>query len=178
MPPSHNDNRPAIERLNTIDPATRAELEELLEDSVRSGASVGFVDPLDRAENRAYWDDVAAAVGRGRKIILVARQQARVVGSVQLELATKANALHRAEVQKLMVHTSARRHGIGRALMTATEAQARELGRTLLVLDTRGGDAADQLYRTMNYTLLGLVPGYAKSSSGVHHATAFFYKHL
>jgi len=72
--------------------------------------------------------------------------QASLAELVQLALATQPNAQHRAEVQKLMVHTRARRQGIGQALMTAVEVIARAAGRTLLVLDTRRGDGSEQLY--------------------------------
>ena len=178
MSPPDNRSALQIERLTVVDSRTERELEALLTDSVASGASVGFIAPLDPAEGRTYWQDVFNGLAKGKKVLLVARRDGQLVGSVQLELAMKPKALHRAEVQKLMVLASARRNGIGQALMLAVEAHAREIGRTLLVLDTRGGDSADRLDRRMHYTLLGVVPGYAKSSSGVHHGTAFFYKHL
>jgi acetyltransferase len=167
-----------LERIEEITPALEPELRALLEDTVASGASVGFVHPISAADNAAYWRDVSAALQQRRKIVLVARAQGRVAGSVQLELAHRTNALHRATVQALMVAVAFRRHGIARALMAAIEAEAAAAKRTLLVLDTRAGDAADGLYRRLGYSLLGVVPGYARSSSGVYHGTAFFYKHL
>src|SRR2546423_15433241 len=63
-----------------------------------------------------------------------------------------ANQPHRAEVAKLLVHRRARRRGIGRALMIALEAEAARAQRPLLTLDTRRGDAAEQLYHALGWT--------------------------
>ncbi len=100
------------------------------------------------------------------------------MGSVQLALATRGNGLHRAEVQKLIVHRQARHQGIGRALMAALEDTAWQEGRWLLVLDTRQGDAAEQLYEKIGYVRSGTIPQYARSADGSLHTTVFFYKLL
>src|SRR5262249_50202957 len=83
-----------------------------------------------------------------------------------------ANARHRAEVVRLMVHRRARRQGLGRALMLAIEAEARRLGRTTLVLDTREGDPSEGLYRYLGWTLAGTIPRYARSARGTLDAPA------
>src|SRR5438128_10023178 len=89
--------------------ASLAELVQLLQDAVDSVASVGFLPPLSENVARVYWQGTIDAVARGTCLLLVARQGDSVVGTVQLALATQPNAQHRAEVQKLMVHTRARR---------------------------------------------------------------------
>jgi ribosomal protein S18 acetylase RimI-like enzyme len=101
-----------------------------------------------------------------------------IVGSAQLDLALRANGLHRAEVAKVMVHRRARRHGLGRALMLAAEDEARRRGRTTLVLDTREGDPSEILYRSLGWRLAGTIPRYAKSADGTLHTTAFYFKLL
>src|SRR5438128_6697568 len=107
----------------------------LLEDAVESGASIGFLPPLAAGEDDAYWRTVVAALRENARVLLVARDAAGVVvGAAQLELATRPNARHRAEVTKVMVHTKVRRQGIGRALMRAIEEEARRRRRTTLVL--------------------------------------------
>ena len=97
---------------------------------------------------------------------------------MQLALATQPHAQHRAEVQKIMVHIQARQQGIGQALMPAIEEVAHMVGRTLLVLDTRRGDVSEQLYLKQSYTCGGIIPHYARSSTGVLDDTAIFYKVL
>lgn len=154
------------------------ELIELLQDAVNSGASLGFLPPLTEATALAYWHGVIPDLAQQTRLLLVARQDGRIVGMVQLELATRPNALHRAEVQKLCVVTHCRNQGIGQSLMAAVEAQARDLGRTLLVLDTRQGDAAEGLYIKLGYTRAGAIPAYARSADGSLHTTVIFYRLL
>jgi ribosomal protein S18 acetylase RimI-like enzyme len=150
----------------------------LLQDTVDGGASVGFLPPLDEESARVYWRGVFRDLAEHTRILLVARVEGQVVGSVQLELATKANALHRAEVQKLFVLQSQRRQGLGRALMQSVEEVARACGRSLLVLDTRQGDTAEQLYRSLGYCEVGVIPAFARSATGTLDGTIFFYKQL
>ncbi|MGH8071595.1 MAG: GNAT family N-acetyltransferase [Candidatus Entotheonellia bacterium] len=154
------------------------QLVALLQDAVDSGASVGFLAPLSNADACQYWTEVFSDVGQHSRIVLAAVQQDEIVGSVQLVLGTMPNALHRAEVQKLLVRRSHRRHGIGRALMTAVEEAACHDGRHLLVLDTRLGDDAERLYARMGYLRVGVIPQFARSSSGTLDATVIFYRDL
>jgi ribosomal protein S18 acetylase RimI-like enzyme len=60
----------------------------------------------------------------------------------------------RAKVRRVAVHPSAQRRGIGRALMAALEARARELGMRVLHLDASQA-AAHALYRACGYTEVG-----------------------
>jgi len=154
------------------------DLVELLRDAVDSGASVGFLPPLSREVARDYWLSVLTDIGAGHRLLLGAFDRARLVGSVQLELARKPNATHRAEVQRLLVHRSMRRRGIGERLMRELEALACLRGRTLLVLDTRRGDPSELLYQKLGYTIAGVIPGYARSSNGSCDPTAFYYRQL
>ena len=151
----------------------------LLVDVVDGGASVGFLPPLSGEDASAYWDSVAAAIEGGRRRLSIARAaDGGIVGTVQLDLTGQANGRHRAEVIKLMVLSSARRRGIGRLLMEAAEADARRLGRTTLVLDTRQGDPSEALYRGMGWQPAGTIPRYARSADGTFHTTTFYYKLL
>jgi len=150
----------------------------LLRDAVDSGASVGFLPPVGDAEGRAYWRTVLAAVSEGGRVLLAALDEDGIVGTVQLDLSRMPNAKHRAEVMKLMVHRRARGQGIGRALMLGLEEEARRVGRTLLVLDTRAGDAAERLYVRLGYTRVGVIPRYARSASESLDDTVYFYREI
>ena|SRR5712692_2129514 len=147
----------------------------LLQDAVDSGASVGFLPPCAAPDARAYWAGVQQAVAKGNRILLAAVEDGKVHGAVQLDLATMPNGRHRAEVMKLLVARQARRRGIGRALMLAVERAAR---RTLLVLDTRRGDAAEALYVSRGYIRAGIIPRYARSASGTLDDTVYLYREL
>lgn len=151
---------------------------ELLQDTVDSGASVGFLPPVLIEDARAFWDETAVEIDGGGRVVLAAFDEDDLVGVVHLVLCTRANGLHRAEVAKLMVHRKARRRGIGRALMLAVEDLAKKHHRTLLVLDTRRGDISEQLYKGMAYQVAGTIPNYALSANGELHETVLFYKNL
>jgi acetyltransferase len=150
----------------------------LLQDTVNGGSSVGFLPPLASEAAKNYWLETFNEVAQGKRILLAAREAEEVIGSVQLALATKQNGLHRAEVQKLIVHTRSRGRGIARALMSAVEEAAREAGRTLLVLDTEQDSLAERLYPKCGYTRVGIIPQYALSASSSLINTVVFYKLL
>ena len=118
-----------------------ADLAEMLHASVAHGASIGFVMPFTLEQARAFWQ-AAAGPGAGERAMLVALANGRPVGTVQLLLAMPDNGRHRAEVVKLMVHPQARRQGIARLLMQEVQALAARHRRSLLVLDTLSGSAA------------------------------------
>ncbi len=157
---------------------TEAELADLCELTCRivaSGASIGWMRPPDDVEGRNYW---SGAIRPGNHVLL-AREGGRVVGTAQLELATKDNGRHRAEVNKVLVHPDHQRKGIGLRLMQALDEVARREGRTLLHLDTNSDDVALGLYRKAGYIEAGQIPDWAASPADNQlHGTTFFYKRL
>ncbi len=169
----------AIRRVAAADlPAMRSRLSEILIDCVEDGASVGFLAPLSEQEADAYWRRVERAVAGGRCLLLVAeRPGSGVVGTVQLDVDTFPNQPHRATVCKLLVHTGARRRGIGEALMAALERAAIASGRWLLTLDTASAAAA-RLYERMGWTAVGAIPAYALNPDGGYTDTTLYWKAL
>jgi acetyltransferase len=87
------------------------QLADLLMDAVDSGASIGFMPPLGKEEALAYWSEVIAEMGQGRRVLLAVVEGELVQGTAQLGLETRANGNHRAEAMKLFVHRRARRRG-------------------------------------------------------------------
>jgi GNAT superfamily N-acetyltransferase len=165
-----------------LDAASAASAERRLADilsaCVDAGASVSYLPPLAQEVARAFWKRMAAEVATGSRILLAAWDDAALVGTVMLEFASSPNQPHRAEVQKLLVHPAARRTGLARALMARAEQEARQAGRTLLTLDTRAGDAAENLYRSMGWSEAGRIPGYALNADLTPCDTIFFWKHV
>jgi GNAT superfamily N-acetyltransferase len=140
-------------------------LGEVLHSVVHAGAGVSFFVPFSPEEARAFWrDKVLPAVRARTRRVVVARLEDRIVGTVQLDLATPPNQAHRAEVAKLLVHPAARRRGVARSLMVALEAIAATENRTLLTLDTVTGGSAEPLYVSLGYVVVGVIPGYARGS--------------
>lgn len=155
-------------------------LGEVLHAVVHTGAGVSFIVPFSPEEARAFWLARVLPAVRARAChVLVARWGARIVGTVQLDLPWPPNQPHRAEVAKLLVHPDARRRGIARALMIALEDIAQSESRTLLTLDTWTGSAAEQLYLSLGYIEVGVIPRFAR---GAHtpdlEPTTIMYKEL
>ncbi|MEE1753895.1 GNAT family N-acetyltransferase [Streptomyces sp. SP18CS02] len=154
-------------------------LAALLVDAVDGGASVGFLAPLEAAEAAAWWRAVADESERGdREVWACAGHDGRLSGVITLVRPSLPNQRHRAEISKLLVHRDARGRGLGRRLLAAAERAAADEGRTLLVLDTETGSAAEGLYRRAGWTRGGTIPGYALDPAGVPRPTTYYYKPL
>jgi GNAT superfamily N-acetyltransferase len=96
---------------------------ELVIDAVTDGASVGWVSVPTLSDASLYWQSVANPIEAGTVVLLVAQSLEGVVGTVQLYLSARPNGAHRGEVARLLVHTKARRQGIGTKLMSAIAAE-------------------------------------------------------
>ena len=154
-----------------------AQLADVLVDCVEGGASVSFMHPLSLPKALAFWRRVARDIESGARALLVAEDETGIVGTVQLVLDQPENQPHRADISKMLVHRSARRRGIGAALMRAAEDEARRSGKSLLVLDTASGDA-ERLYARLGWTLAGIIPDYALWPQGGPCSTSIYYRKL
>jgi GNAT superfamily N-acetyltransferase len=168
-----------IRRLGSTD--VRAQLDGLaavLADCVAGGASVSYMAPFSHDDARTAFEAVTIEVEQGRRVLLAAFADGDVVGTVQVILALPPNQPHRAEIAKLLVHRSARGHGVAQLLMERAEAEAKAEGKTLLVLDTVTGDGAERLYERLGWTKVGVIPGYALYPDGRPCDTTVFWKSL
>jgi len=153
-------------------------LAAILTECVAEGAGVSFLPPLAPERAWEFWRATARDVAAGKKRLLAGWVDGVLAGTVTLVLEMPENQPHRADVAKLLVHPAARRHGLARRLMERLEQEALAAGRPLLMLDTRAGDRAERLYRSMGWTALGTVPGHAINKDGTFDDTAFFWKRL
>ena len=153
-------------------------LADVLADCVAGGASVSYMAPFSNQQARAAFEAVAAEVEQGRRLVLAAFAEGRLVGTVQVILALPPNQPHRGEIAKLLVHRSARKRGVAQRLMEHAESEARAEGKTLLVLDTVTGDDAERLYARLGWTRVGVIPRYALYPNGRPCDTTIFWKAL
>src|SRR5204863_4657321 len=153
------------------------ELSDVLVDCVEGGASVSFMLPFGRADAAKYFEKVVASIARDETVLIGAKLDGRIVGTVQLGLDMPPNQPHRADIKKLLVHRAARNHGIGAALMARAEQEAKARGRTLLVLDTAGAEAG-RLYLRTGWQRVGVIPDYAMWPGGGFCDTTYFWKKL
>jgi predicted N-acetyltransferase YhbS len=152
-----------------------AHLGELLVACVAAGASVGFLRPLEQTAAETFWRQ---ALADHDSLTFVARDGARIIGTVRLLPASQQNGQHRADVAKLLVHPDARRQGTAAALMVTLEAAALAMGRTTLVLDTETGGQAERLYQRWGWSRVGEIPEYALTADGALASTTMMTKRL
>lgn len=156
------------------------DLVEILVDTVEGGAAISFMQPMAYDDAESFWmDDVAPEVEAGHRTVFAAAEGNRIVGTVQVIMVLPPNQPHRCEIAKMIVHPNARRKGIGRALMTAAVEYSRSRGKTLATLDTRTGDVAESLYRSVGFEVAGVIPDFAwDPDGGAMHATTYMFMKL
>jgi GNAT superfamily N-acetyltransferase len=168
----------SVRRLDMIGEAEMRGLGDVLIDCIDGGASVSFMWPMTRAKADAFWRDAADSAARGERVVFAAYDSAgTIVGTVQVIWAQPENQPHRGDIAKMLVHRSARKAGVGAALLEAAERCAQEAGKTLLVLDTASADA-ERLYERQGWQRCGVIPDYALMPDGAPCATVVFYKSL
>jgi GNAT superfamily N-acetyltransferase len=166
-----------VTRLAYVTDAQIVALADLLINCVEGGASVSFMSPLSFDKASTFWRRVAEATDRGERALLVAEDASGIIGTVQLTLDLPENQPHRADLSKMLVHRRARRKGVGAAVLRAAEALGRQLGKSLLVLDTASAEA-ERLYVRLGWERVGTIPGYALLPGGGLCDTTFFYRRL
>ena len=158
--------------------ARLGELAGILVDAVANGASFNFLAGFSQAEGEAFWRGMLPGLSAGDRLFLLAEENGRLLGTVIVFFAPQPNAPHRAEIGKMLVHSSSRRRGLGARLLAAAEDEARRAGRTLLLLDTETGSAGEHLYRRCGWTVFGVVPNHSYRTDGRLAAATYFYKEL
>jgi GNAT superfamily N-acetyltransferase len=155
-------------------------LVQILADSVAAGGAISFMAPLSYDDAARFWSqDVRAEVAAGRRVLFGAERGGEFLGTVQLITALPPNQPHRCEIAKMIVHPRARRFGIGRALMSRALDRARQLGKTLVTLDTKTGDVAEPLYASVGFEVAGVIPDYAWDPDGkALHATTIMFRRV
>jgi ribosomal protein S18 acetylase RimI-like enzyme len=154
------------------------ELASLLVEVVAHNGSVSFMHPLAPDAAREFWERSLAAADRGERIVLGARVDGLLAGTVTLLIDFPPNQLHRGEIAKLMTRFSHRGRGIAAALVREAERLAVAHGRTLLVLDTATDGGASGLYEGLGFTLSGEIPDFALTPYGLLTGTRIYWKRI
>jgi GNAT superfamily N-acetyltransferase len=158
--------------------AAAEELAQLLLDAHASGMALGLSAPLTAERAADEWRAAAARLDPDDRILLVARDDDRIVGTVQIVRAAADNGRHRAEIQRFAVSAAMRGRGIGRVLLEAAVERSRAMGLTLLWLSTHADTDSDRIYARLGWTRLGVMPGYATNPGGAIVGNVFYYLEL
>lgn len=166
-------------RIDELDAAAIEEhldaLAPLLLDAHESGMALGLAAPLSPDGARAAYQDAAAKLAPGERILLATFDDEELVGAVQLDRADAGNGRHRAEIRRLVVRADRRGGGVGRALMDAVVEAARVLELGLLWLSTHDGSDADRVYERLGWTRAGVIPDSAQLPNGELSSNAFYF---
>jgi ribosomal protein S18 acetylase RimI-like enzyme len=135
--------------------------EEFDEAGAVTAAAYAEFAPGGASPNPDYVARLADVGTRARyAVVLGAVEDDRILGTVTLELDSRIPGGHprppldadQAHVRMLGVDRSARRRGVGRALMQACLTEARRAGKGRLTLETTGNmTAAQGLYESMGF---------------------------
>jgi GNAT superfamily N-acetyltransferase len=153
-------------------------LVSLLCNAVDGGASVGFLRPLEPSRAEAYWTAAADEVESGARVVFAAFDDGRLIGSVQFHPGRRDNALQRGEIQKLLVVSDARMHGVAHDLMRVLEEVVVRRGVRLVVTYLEVGSEAETLARRLGYVHAGTIPEYAADADGTLQPCGVWYKQI
>jgi len=170
-------SRVQVRQVRAQDRRWLPELADLLVDGVHHGASLGFLAPMSRHAALDYWEQVYASLGPRQALwIALESDDGPLQGCVQLTGCAQAH--HRGELRQLMVHSRSRGRGIATQLLNRAECTARDMGRTLLVLETPADSQAEAVFAHLDWQRAGEIPDFGACAEGRLHASAVYYKRL
>ncbi len=163
-------------------PSLQALLQHCVNDDPAT-SSIGFFAPLSDAIARAHWEDLlpaaAAATTATTALLIATTSDGQLVATVQVVRMVKETHLFRGEIRKLLVHPDHRRSGLGKSMMDAAEAVAKDqMSLEVLVLDTAKDTPAREFYKRTGWTEWGICPDYAMYADGRKAECSFFVKKL
>ena len=90
----------------------------------------------------------------------------------------RSNGRHRGEFRKLIVHSDFQNCGIGAELESAACLAAKDIGLSLLYLDSATDFLVSRIYEKWGWHRVGSIPDFAAQPDGILVATTYFYKSL
>jgi hypothetical protein len=108
--------------------ARRAELVDLVVDSVQSGEAVNFVCLMTHAKANTWWEGALASHESDERLIFAADSGGKMVGTVQLVLAPQGKSELPGRCRQNVGLKHGPPPGVGAALLVAVENEARRIG--------------------------------------------------
>jgi ribosomal protein S18 acetylase RimI-like enzyme len=151
-----------VELVKELPPGDLNDLCDATDAAIQGGGGFGWVTLPSRDILERFWEGVMAMPARH---LFVARIDGVICGTIQLIKPPRNNEAQSFSVTLTSVFVApwARGHGLARMLVEAAEAQAKKEGYGVINIDLRETqEAAIKLYETMDYTLFGTHPYYAR----------------
>ena len=153
----------------------KQEFEWLLKDAVKVGGTLGFMLPMTEDKLDRYWSGVARDLEAGERELLAAIEHGKVIGAFQIAYEKAESVSHRADLQKLMVHSSEQRRGVARALLVDALERMPALGVAMYTITTMTGGGSEALVRSLLFTRFGVMPHYGLTPDGKLHDASMHY---
>jgi len=145
--------------LSEADDHLRTEIHAVVHDVVAAGGAVGYHSPPSYDRISDWLDTVLKLVRNGDAAFAVAVVDGVVRAVGMWRRGSTAVFQHRAEVQQIMAHPSARGLGLGRLVMEGLVENARAQGLEILMLGVRGNNhGAIELYEGLGFRECGRMP--------------------
>ncbi|GAB2861409.1 GNAT family N-acetyltransferase [Lentzea nigeriaca] len=144
--------------LTEADDRLRTEIHTVVHDVVAAGGAVGYHEPPSFERISTWLDGVLKQV-RENDAAFAAASVDNVVQAVGLWRRGTAVFQHRAEIQQVMAHPSARGLGLGRLVVQGLVDRAREARIEIVRLGVRGNNhGAIELYESIGFREYGRMP--------------------
>ena len=130
----------------------------LLQDLVRRGAALGWIDPPSTPDVAVLLEWVAASLKEGDAALVMAWAGSDLAGLGYWRRYSRPTHRPHADLERVAVDPAQQGHGVGRALLTELIASAVDAGVEILTLDVRGdNDRALRLYESLGFSRYGLL---------------------
>jgi ribosomal protein S18 acetylase RimI-like enzyme len=137
----------------------RAEIHTVVHDVVAAGGAVGYHEPPTQARISTWLDTVLKQARDNDAAFTTALVDGTIRAVGLWRRGGTAVFQHRAEIQQIMAHPSARGLGLGKRVVQGLVNHAREAGIEIVMLGVRGNNhGAIELYEAIGFRECGRMP--------------------
>lgn len=141
------------------DDQLRTEIHSVVHDVVAAGGAVGYHEPPTFDRISQWLDDVLKQVRNNDAAFATAVVDGTVRAVGLWRRGSTAVFQHRAEIQQIMAHPTARGLGLGKLVMQGLVQNARSTGMEVAMLGVRGNNhGAIELYESLGFRECGRMP--------------------
>lgn len=137
----------------------RTQIHRVLHDVVAAGGAVGYLTPPTRSQTDHWLEDTLSAVRADDAALVLATVHGRVEATGLWRRERADVFRHSAEIGKVMAHPHARGQALGRRVVSALIANARQTDLETLTLGVRGNNHGTiELYEDLGFREWGRLP--------------------
>jgi predicted GNAT family N-acyltransferase len=151
-----------LEWLREVDTRTASQLLQLMNRTLREETTIGFPGPIDEASGHSLMLQLGEDVAAGKRHVLVAEKDDRIVGQLILTPNSSPNHRHIVELTRGTIDHSFRGGGLSLRAFQEVAKKCDELGREVICLDVRAGTLAAMWWHHFGFKPYGLLNDYSR----------------